>query len=185
MAQKKATAKKAAEKKTEKKPVKKVAKAPEKKPAKKVKMNAYVQRVIENVRKKYAAEPEFVQTVEEVFSSLAPVIDANPAYEKADILSRMAEPERMFTFRVCWTDDKGEVHTNVGYRCQFNGAIGPYKGGLRFQPNVYPGIIKFLGFEQTYKNALTGLPSAAARAALTSIPPASPTRRSCASARAL
>ena len=121
-------------------------------------MNAYVQKVIENVRKKYAAEPEFVQTVEEVFSSLAPVIDANPAYEKADILSRMAEPERMFTFRVCWTDDKGEVHTNVGYRCQFNGAIGPYKGGLRFQPNVYPGIIKFLGFEQTYKNALTGLP---------------------------
>ena len=121
-------------------------------------MNAYVQRVIETVKRKYGNEPEFVQTVEEVFSSIEPVIDAHPEYEKADLLGRMVEPERMFTFRVCWQDDQGGWHTNTGYRCQFNGAIGPYKGGLRFQPNVYPGIIKFLGFEQIFKNSLTGLP---------------------------
>ena len=121
-------------------------------------MNAYVQKVIEEVRRKHASEPEFIQTVEEVLSSLSPVIDAHPEYEKVDLLSRIVEPERMFTFRVVWMDDKGEYHTNTGYRCQFNAAIGPYKGGLRFQKNVYPGIIKFLGFEQIFKNALTGLP---------------------------
>ena len=121
-------------------------------------MNAYVQKVIENVKAKHASEPEFVQTIEEVLSSLSPVIDAHPEYEKVDLLGRIVEPERMFTFRVVWQDDKGEYHTNTGYRCQFNGAIGPYKGGLRFQKNVYPGIIKFLGFEQIFKNALTGLP---------------------------
>ena len=121
-------------------------------------MNAYVQSVIENVKKKHGNEPEFVQTVEEVLSSISPVIDAHPEYEKADLLNRLVEPERMFTFRVVWMDDNGNYHTNIGYRCQFNGAIGPYKGGLRFQPNVYPGIIKFLGFEQTFKNSLTGLP---------------------------
>ena len=122
-------------------------------------MNAYVASVIENVKKKHGNEPEFVQTVEEVFSSISPVIDKHPEYEKADLLNRMVEPERMFTFRVCWMDDNGNWHTNIGYRCQFNGALGPYKGGLRFQPNVYPGIIKFLGFEQIFKNSLTGLPS--------------------------
>jgi len=126
-------------------------------------MNAYVESVIENVRKKNASEPEFIQTVEEVLSSLSPVVDKHPEYEKADLLNRMVNPERMFTFRVCWTDDKGEVHTNTGYRCQFNGAIGPYKGGLRFAPNVYPGMMKFLGFEQTFKNALTGLPMGGAK----------------------
>ncbi len=121
-------------------------------------MNTYVASVIEKVKKKHGHEPEFVQTVEEVFSSISPVIDAHPEYEKADLLGRMVEPERMFTFRVVWTDDAGQTHTNIGYRCQFNGAIGPYKGGLRFQPNVNPSIIKFLGFEQTFKNSLTGLP---------------------------
>ena len=121
-------------------------------------MNNYVEKVIQRVKTKYASEPEFVQTVEEVLTSISPVMDAHPEYEKVDLLNRMVEPERMFTFRVVWTDDKGEVHTNVGYRCQFNGAIGPYKGGLRFQPNVNPSIIKFLGFEQTFKNSLTGLP---------------------------
>ena len=126
-------------------------------------MNAYVQKVIDYVKTKHAGEPEFVQTVEEVFSSISPVIDAHPEYEKADLLTRMVEPERMFTFRVVWTDDNGNTHTNIGYRCQFNGAIGPYKGGLRFQPNVYPGIIKFLGFEQTFKNSLTGLPIGGAK----------------------
>ena len=126
-------------------------------------MNIYVQKVIEYVKTKHAGEPEFAQTVEEVFSSISPVIDAHPEYEKADLLTRMVEPERMFTFRVVWTDDNGNPHTNIGYRCQFNGAIGPYKGGLRFQPNVYPGIIKFLGFEQTFKNSLTGLPIGGAK----------------------
>ena len=121
-------------------------------------MNAYVERVIEYVKTKHANEPEFCQTVEEVFASISPVIDAHPEYEKADLLTRMVEPERMFTFRVVWCDDNGQWHTNIGYRCQFNGAIGPYKGGLRFQPNVTPSVIKFLGFEQTFKNSLTGLP---------------------------
>lgn len=121
-------------------------------------MNAYLAKVIEDVKKKYHNEPEFVQTVEEVFSSIEPVIEAHPEYEKVDLLGRMVEPERMFTFRVSWMDDNGQWHTNTGYRCQFNGAIGPYKGGLRFQPNVYPGVIKFLGFEQIFKNSLTGLP---------------------------
>ena len=121
-------------------------------------MNAYLASVIENVKTKHANEPEFVQTVEEVLTSLEPVIDQHPEYEKVDLLNRMVEPERMFTFRVCWMADDGTWHTNTGWRCQFNGAIGPYKGGLRFQPNVYPGIIKFLGFEQTFKNSLTGLP---------------------------
>ena len=96
--------------------------------------------------------------MEEVLTSLEPVIEKHPEYEKVDLLNRMVEPERMFTFRVTWQDDEGKYHTNTGYRCQFNGAIGPYKGGLRFQKNVYPGIIKFLGFEQIFKNSLTGLP---------------------------
>ncbi len=121
-------------------------------------MNAYLTSVIDRVKAKHADEVEFVQTVEEVFTSLEPVIAQHPEYEKVDLLGRMVEPERMFTFRVVWMDDSGAWHTNIGYRCQFNGAIGPYKGGLRFQPNVYPGIIKFLGFEQIFKNSLTGLP---------------------------
>ena len=121
-------------------------------------MNAYLSRVIEHVKTRHPNEPEFVQTVEEVFSSLEPVIEKHPEYEKADLLTRMVEPERTFTFRVCWMADDGTWHTNTGYRCQFNGAIGPYKGGLRFQKDVYPGIINFLGFEQVFKNSLTGLP---------------------------
>ena len=113
-------------------------------------MNAYVASVIDYVKTTHANQPEFVQTVEEVLSSVSPIMDAHPEYEKVDLLKRMVEPEIMFTFRVCWMDDKGEYHTNRGWRCQFNGAIGPYKGGLRFQKNVYEGIIKFLGFEQTF-----------------------------------
>ena len=126
-------------------------------------MNKYLASVIENVKTKHANEPEFVQTVEEVLSSLDPVVERHPEYEKYDLLNRMVEPERMFTFRVVWEDDNGKIHTNTGYRCQFNGAIGPYKGGLRFQKNVYPGIIKFLGFEQIFKNSLTGLPIGGAK----------------------
>ena len=121
-------------------------------------MNAYMQRVLDAVKKRDGNEPEFIQTVEEVFKSLEVVIDKHPEYEKACLLERMVEPDRMFSFRVTWTDDNGVPHVNRGYRCQFNGAIGPYKGGLRFHPSVYSGIIKFLGFEQTFKNSLTGLP---------------------------
>ena len=126
-------------------------------------MNSYVQSVIDKVKEKHGTEPEFVQTVEEVFSSIVPVIEKHPEYVKYDLLNRMVEPERMFTFHVVWMDDNGNYHTNIGYRCQFNGAIGPYKGGLRFQKNVNPSIIKFLGFEQTFKNALTGLPIGGAK----------------------
>ena len=126
-------------------------------------MNTYVTNVIEKVKKKYSHEPEFVQTVEEVLTSIAPMVDKHPEYEKADLLNRMVEPERMITFRVVWTDDNGQVHTNTGYRCQFNGAIGPFKGGLRFQANVTPSVMKFLGFEQTFKNSLTGLPMGGAK----------------------
>ena len=121
-------------------------------------MNAYIESVIETVKKKHGNEPEFVQTVEEVLTSLDPVISAHPEYEAVDLLGRLVEPERMFTFRVVWTDDAGKPHTNIGYRCQFNGALGPYKGGLRFHPSVNLSIIKFLGFEQVFKNSLTGLP---------------------------
>ena len=118
----------------------------------------YVERTIEAVAKKHANEPEFVQTVTEVLTSLTPVIEQHPEYEKASLLERMVEPERVISFRVTWVDDAGKVNVNTGYRVQFNGSIGPYKGGLRFHPSVYLGIMKFLAFEQTFKNSLTGLP---------------------------
>ena len=121
-------------------------------------MSNYVQECIELCKKNNPGEVEFHQTVEEVLSSLVPVMEKHPEYEKAAILERLTEPERGITFRVVWTDDNGNVQVNKGYRYQFNSAIGPYKGGLRFAPNVYPGIIKFLGFEQIFKNSLTGLP---------------------------
>ena len=121
-------------------------------------MNAYIERVLEIVKRRDAHEPEFIQTVEEVFHSLEPVVAAHPEYEKMGLLERMVEPDRQVSFRVTWVDDAGKVQVNRGYRVQFNGAIGPYKGGLRFQPNVYSGTVKFLGFEQTFKNSLTGLP---------------------------
>ena len=124
---------------------------------------SYVQNVIDSVAKKYANEPEFVQTVAEVLSSLETVVDKHPEYEKAALLERMVEPERSISFRVTWTDDNGKVQVNTGYRVQFNGAIGPYKGGLRFHPSVYVGIMKFLAFEQTFKNSLTGLPIGGAK----------------------
>lgn len=124
---------------------------------------SYVQNVIDAVAKKHQNEPEFVQTVTEVLESVAPVVEQHPEYEKAALLERMVEPERQITFRVTWTDDSGKVQVNTGYRVQFNGAIGPYKGGLRFHPSVYIGIMKFLGFEQTFKNSLTGLPIGGAK----------------------
>lgn len=121
-------------------------------------MNAYIQEVIEKVSKRDAGEPEFLQTVEEVFHSLELVVDKHPEYKKVALLERMTEPERTIEFRVTWVDDNGQAHVNRGYRVQFNGAIGPYKGGLRFHPSVNLSIMKFLGFEQTFKNSLTGLP---------------------------
>ena len=124
---------------------------------------SYVQNVIDSVAKKYANEPEFVQTVAEVLSSLEKVVEKHPEYEKAALLERMVEPERSISFRVTWVDDNGKVNVNTGYRVQFNGAIGPYKGGLRFHPSVYIGIMKFLAFEQTFKNSLTGLPIGGAK----------------------
>lgn len=124
---------------------------------------SYVQSVIDSVAKKHANEPEFVQTVTEVLTSLVPVIEKHPEYEKAGLLERMVEPERQISFRVTWVDDNGKVNVNTGYRVQFNGAIGPFKGGLRFHPSVYSGIMKFLAFEQTFKNSLTGLPIGGAK----------------------
>ena len=126
-------------------------------------MSKYVDRVIAEVEKKYADEPEFVQTVEEVLSSLGPVVDAHPEYEEVALLERMVIPERVIEFRVPWEDDNGKVHVNTGYRVQFNGAIGPYKGGLRFAPSVNLSIMKFLGFEQAFKDSLTTLPMGGAK----------------------
>ena len=121
-------------------------------------MSSYVQKVLDDVKSKNANEPEFIQAVEEVLSTLTPVLEANPQYEKAAILERMVEPERVVMFRVPWVDDNGTVQVNRGYRVQFNSAIGPYKGGLRFHPTVTLSVLKFLGFEQTFKNSLTTLP---------------------------
>ena len=126
-------------------------------------MSQYVDRVLAELKEKNANEPEFLQTAEEVLSSLGPVVDAHPEYEKVALLERMVEPERTIEFRVPWVDDNGQVHVNRGYRVQFNGAIGPYKGGLRFAPSVNLSIMKFLGFEQTFKNSLTTLPMGGAK----------------------
>ena len=121
-------------------------------------MNKYVQSVLDGVKAHNANEPEFLQAVEEVLVSLEPVIKANPAYEAAAILERIVEPERVIMFRVPWLDDKGKVRVNRGYRIQMNSAIGPYKGGLRFDPTVNLSVLKFLAFEQVFKNSLTTLP---------------------------
>ena len=120
--------------------------------------NDYTKRVYAQVEKRNPGEPEFLQAVYEVLESLEPVIAANPKYEKAGILERLVEPDRQIMFRVPWVDDKGVVQVNRGYRIQFNSAIGPYKGGLRLHPSVNLSIIKFLGFEQIFKNSLTSLP---------------------------
>ena len=121
-------------------------------------MNKYIANVLADVKAKNADQPEFLQAVEEVLTTLAPVIEANPAYQANAILERIVEPERTIIFRVPWIDDKGIVRVNRGYRVQFNSAIGPYKGGLRFDPSVNLSVLKFLGFEQIFKNSLTTLP---------------------------
>ncbi len=119
---------------------------------------AYIGQVLENVKKRNSGEPEFIQAVEEVLHSLGPVLEKHPEYVDANLLERFCEPERQIMFKVSWMDDNGKMQVNRGFRVQFNGVIGPYKGGLRFHPSVYLGIIKFLGFEQILKNSLTGLP---------------------------
>ncbi len=119
----------------------------------------YVDEIVTKVKTQNACEPEFLQACEEVLESLRPIIDANETlYRREALLERLVEPDRQIKFRVPWVDDKGQVQVNIGYRVQFNNAIGPYKGGLRLHPSVNVGIIKFLGFEQIFKNALTGLP---------------------------
>ena len=120
--------------------------------------SVYLIDLYERVVKRNPGEPEFHQAVLEVLESLEPVIEKSPEYVEAGVLERLVEPERIIKFRVPWTDDKGRVIVNRGFRVQFNSAIGPYKGGIRFHPSVYEGIIKFLGFEQIFKNSLTGLP---------------------------
>ncbi|MCD6236828.1 MAG: NADP-specific glutamate dehydrogenase [Thermoplasmata archaeon] len=121
-------------------------------------MDKDVEEFMKNVIEKNPGEQEFHQAVQEFVTTVMPYVKKNPRYQKAKILERLVEPERVVMFRVSWEDDNGEIHVNRGYRVQFNSAIGPYKGGLRFHPSVYLGIIKFLGFEQIFKNALTGLP---------------------------
>ncbi len=118
----------------------------------------YVERVVAALTANYQNEPEYLQATLDWIDLVRPVVDAHGEFEKLDLLSRMVEPDKMYSFRVSWADDQGMAHTNVGYRVQFNNAIGPYKGGLRFQPQVNASVVKFLGFEQTYKNAMTGLP---------------------------
>ncbi len=120
-------------------------------------MNKYAKEVLLNLHKKYHWEKEFLQAVEEVFSSISLILDREPKYLKERILERIVEPERVIIFRVPWMDDKGEIHVNTGYRVEFNSAIGPYKGGIRFHPSVNLSILKFLGFDQMFKNSLTGL----------------------------
>ena len=120
--------------------------------------NTYLKKVYADMEKRNPGEVEFHQTVKEVLESIEPVVESNPDIEKWGVIERMVEPERQIMFRVPWIDDNGVVRVNRGYRVQFNSAIGPYKGGLRFHPSVNASIIKFLGFEQTFKNSLTGLP---------------------------
>ncbi len=119
--------------------------------------------IMQQLAAKHPGESEYLQAVEEVLVSIEEVYNQHPEYEKAKIVERMVEPDRIFTFRVTWVDDQGEVQTNLGYRVQFNSAIGPYKGGLRFHKAVNPSMLKFLGFEQTFKNALTTLPMGGAK----------------------
>lgn len=121
-------------------------------------MNSYIKQVLDDLRARNPWESEFLQAAEEVLESISPIIEAEPKYKDQKILERLVDPERVILFRVPWVDDKGEYHVNRGYRVQFNSAIGPYKGGLRFHPKVTLSTLKFLAFEQTFKNSLTSLP---------------------------
>ena len=124
---------------------------------------SYTQKVLDELKARYPEQPEFIQAATEILGTIQPALDAHPEYEEAALLERLVEPERIVMFRVPWVDDQGKVQVNRGYRIQFNSAIGPYKGGLRFHPSVNPSILKFLGFEQIFKNALTTLPMGGAK----------------------
>ncbi|HLS04279.1 MAG TPA: Glu/Leu/Phe/Val dehydrogenase dimerization domain-containing protein, partial [Actinomycetales bacterium] len=126
-------------------------------------MHEQLEPIYADVLRRNPGEVEFHQAVREVFESLGPVLLKNPEYTEAAVLERICEPERQIIFRVPWTDDAGKVHINRGFRVEFNSALGPYKGGLRFHPSVYLGIVKFLSFEQIFKNALTGMPIGGAK----------------------
>ncbi|MBQ9005184.1 MAG: NADP-specific glutamate dehydrogenase, partial [Atopobiaceae bacterium] len=118
----------------------------------------YSERVLADLKERYPEQPQFIQAATEVLETIQTALDAHPEYEEAALLERLVEPERVIIFRVPWIDDEGKVQVNRGYRVQFNSAIGPYKGGLRFNPTVTRGRLKFLGFEQIFKNSLTTLP---------------------------
>lgn len=121
-------------------------------------MNHYTEEVLQKIKEKNSHEPEYLQAVDEVLTTIKPIVERHPEYQKFAVLERITEPERIITFRVPWVNDKGEIIVNRGYRVQYSSLIGPYKGGLRFDPSVNQSIMKFLGFEQIFKNALTGLP---------------------------
>jgi len=140
-------------------------------------VSAYVDGLMADLEAKNPGELEFHQAVREVATSIELLLDRKPVYRAHKMLERMIEPERVLMFRVPWADDRGEIHVNRGFRVEMSSAIGPYKGGLRFHPTVYLGLLKFLAFEQVFKNALTTLPMAAARAARTSTPRARATPR--------
>ncbi len=118
----------------------------------------YSQRVMAELRERYADQPEFIQAADEVLETLQPALDAHPEFEEGALLERIVEPERIVMFRVPWVDDKGKVQVNRGYRVEYNSALGPYKGGLRFNPTVSLGMLKFLGFEQIFKNSTISTP---------------------------
>lgn len=142
-----------------------------------------VEKIMHDLEAKHPGEAEYLQAVREVLISVEDVYNSHPEFEKAKLIERLVEPERIITFRVPWTDDNGEVHVNIGYRVQFNGAIGPYKGGLRFHPSVNLSILKFLGFEQTFKMHSPLCLWAVAKAALTSLSADVLTLKLCVSAR--
>lgn len=139
--------------------------------------------ILSALEAKHPGEKEYLQAVKEVLLSIEEVYNQHPEFEKAKIIERLVEPERIFTFRVPWVDDKGEIQVNLGYRVQFNNAIGPYKGGIRFHPSVNLSILKFLGFEQTFKNALTTLPMGGGKGDPTLLLAEKVMRKSCVSAR--
>jgi len=140
--------------------------------------------IYQDVLKRNPGEVEFHQAVAEVLETLGPVVCKHPEYLERKIIERICEPERQIIFRVPWQDDNGQVHINRGFRVEFNSALGPYKGGLRFHPSVYLGIIKFLGFEQIFKNSLTGMPIGGGKGGSILIRRVKQTTRSCVSARA-
>ena len=122
-----------------------------------------IENILADLQARHPGEQEYLQAVSEVLSSIEEVYNRHPEFEAARLIERLVEPDRIYTFKIPWIDDGGEVHVNLGYRVQFNNAIGPYKGGMRFHPSVNLSILKFLGFEQTFKNALTTLPMGGAK----------------------